>query len=95
MLMNQKNSYPTGLDLTRVTKMKSLRGLNFTDTQKSSNSKPRKLTRIGLYNNSNTFEIDVDELNNAHFDVLDTSVPMAQPNQKYSFQMMVQPKELK
>ncbi|WP_215773290.1 putative immunoglobulin-blocking virulence protein [Mesomycoplasma hyorhinis] len=80
-----ENSYPTGLDLTRVTKMKSLRGLNFTDTQKSSNSKPRKLTRIGLYNNSNTFEIDVDELNNAHFDVLDTSVPMAQPKPKIFF----------
>ncbi|QJB71551.1 putative immunoglobulin-blocking virulence protein [Mycoplasma sp. 1654_15] len=79
-----ENSYPTGLDLTRVTKMKSLRGLQFSDTQKASNSKPRRLTRIGLYNDSQTFSIDVDELNNAQFNVLDTN-PMSQPKPKIFF----------
>ncbi|QJB71542.1 putative immunoglobulin-blocking virulence protein [Mycoplasma sp. 1654_15] len=80
-----ENSYPTGLDLTRVTKTKSLRGLIFYDEKKPSNSKPRRLNRIGLYNNSNTFEITAEELNEAHFDVLDTSNPFAQPKPKIFF----------
>ncbi|CCP24369.1 putative immunoglobulin-blocking virulence protein [Mycoplasmopsis cynos] len=66
-----ENSYPVGLDLSRVTKIKSLRNLIFSDIEKPSN-KPRKLVRLVLYNDSETFEIDADELNNANFGVIDT-----------------------
>ncbi|UWV93893.1 hypothetical protein NW062_00935 [Mycoplasmopsis cynos] len=59
------------LDLSRVTKIKSLRNLIFSDIEKPSN-KPRKLVRLVLYNDSETFEIDADELNNANFGVIDT-----------------------
>ncbi|MXR12245.1 putative immunoglobulin-blocking virulence protein, partial [Mycoplasma flocculare] len=79
-----ENSYPTGLDLTRVTKMKSLKGLIFYDTQKSSNAKSRRLTRIGLYNNNVNFEISADELNQAQFNVLDTN-PRLEPKPKIFF----------
>ncbi|ASU14004.1 hypothetical protein CIB43_00089 [Mesomycoplasma hyopneumoniae] len=83
-IKESENSYPTGLDLTRVKKMKSLKGLIFSDQQKSTNSKPRRLTRIGLYNDSENFEIPVDELNHAQFDVLDTH-PMMRPKPKIFF----------
>ncbi|VEU59184.1 putative immunoglobulin-blocking virulence protein [Mesomycoplasma neurolyticum] len=72
----QNNSFAQGLDLSRVTKMKSLRNLKFHDEHKSSNSKPRKLRRLVLYNNSDTFELSIDELNNSQFsDFLVTEQP--------------------
>lgn len=69
------NSYPTGLDLSRAPKLKSLKGMIFYDEYKPSN-KRRYLRRLVLFNNAPNFEIDVDELNNAQFDsVMDFSNP--------------------
>ncbi|WP_169728196.1 putative immunoglobulin-blocking virulence protein [Mycoplasmopsis cricetuli] len=65
------NSYPLGIDLSRVPSLKTLRGLVFNDTQKSSN-KSRKLKRIVLFNDSEVWKVDADELNNANFNVLST-----------------------
>ncbi|WP_412031328.1 putative immunoglobulin-blocking virulence protein [Metamycoplasma buccale] len=62
-----ENSYATGLDLSRVPSMKSLRGLVFYDKFKSEN-KPRKLKRLTLFNDKNVFEMDIEELNQAGFD---------------------------
>ncbi|WBP83845.1 putative immunoglobulin-blocking virulence protein [Mycoplasmopsis edwardii] len=78
-----ENSYPVGLDLSRVTKMKSLRNLQFHDIEKPSN-KPRKLRRLVLHNNKSSFEIDTDELNNANFEVLDRN-PMSIPKSYITF----------
>lgn len=61
------NSYPQGLDLSRVKKIRSLRGLYFHDRFKSSNSKPRKLRRLKLYSSGSAFDISSDELNEAGF----------------------------
>ncbi|KNG79004.1 putative immunoglobulin-blocking virulence protein [Mycoplasma sp. HU2014] len=72
------NSYPTGLDFSRVTKIKSLRGLEFHDSQNSTN-KPRLIKRLTLFNNHEAFEITTDELNNANLQHLDTNNPFEKP----------------
>ncbi|WP_322941674.1 putative immunoglobulin-blocking virulence protein [Mycoplasmopsis canis] len=77
------NSYPLGLDLSRVTRKKTLRGLIFYDINKPSNT-PRKLKRIVLYNNSENWNVDTDELNHAQFDVLSTQQPQM-PRSKIIF----------
>ncbi|MBN3534791.1 putative immunoglobulin-blocking virulence protein [Mycoplasma procyoni] len=66
------SSYPVGLDLSRVTSLKSLRGLIFKDQYKPANGE-RKLKRIVLFNNSDTFSIDTEELAEAQFTILDRS----------------------
>ncbi|AXE60529.1 putative immunoglobulin-blocking virulence protein [[Mycoplasma] phocae] len=78
------NSYPTGLDLTRVTSMKSLRGLEFKKEPTDPENTRRRLRRIGLYNDSSVFTIDADELNEAQFDILDTN-PDLKPKSKIFF----------
>ncbi|UWV82599.1 hypothetical protein [Mycoplasmopsis cynos] len=78
-------------DLSRVTKIKSLRNLIFSDIEKPSN-KPRKLVRLVLYNDSETFEIDADELNNANFGVIDTGHFQ---EVKLVLEMVIKPEKLK
>lgn len=68
------NSYPLGLDFSRVHKIKSLRGLEFHDSQNPSN-KARKIKRLTLFNDSNTFEITSNELNQASFHHIMEPVP--------------------
>lgn len=68
------NSYPVGLDFSRVPNIKSLRGLEFHDSQNLSN-KARKIKRLTLFNNSNTFEISGNELNQASFHHIMEPVP--------------------
>ncbi|MCE6056303.1 putative immunoglobulin-blocking virulence protein [Mycoplasmopsis agalactiae] len=68
------NSYPLGLDFSRVPKIKSLRGLEFHDTQ-NPNNKARKIKRLTLFNNSDTFEISGDELDKASFHHIMEPVP--------------------
>ncbi|WFQ95050.1 putative immunoglobulin-blocking virulence protein [Mycoplasma feriruminatoris] len=65
------NSYPSKLDFSRVTGIKSLKGLIFHDEYDSSN-KPRKITELTLYNNDNYFEITSDELDKANLEHLST-----------------------
>ncbi|UKS53967.1 putative immunoglobulin-blocking virulence protein [Mycoplasma feriruminatoris] len=65
------NSYPTGLDFSRVTQIKSLKGLIFNDTQNAGNGS-RNITELTLYNNGEVFEISADELNNANMQHLST-----------------------
>ncbi|MBN3534739.1 putative immunoglobulin-blocking virulence protein [Mycoplasma procyoni] len=78
------NSYPTGLDLSRVPSLKSLRGLIFEDTKKPQNGL-RKLRRLVLYNKGPTFEIDADELNNAQFSKIIDTNPRLMPKSKIVF----------
>lgn len=68
------NSYPVGLDFSRVPNIKSLRGLEFHDSQNPSN-KARKIKRLTLFNNSTTFEISGNELNQASFHHIMEPVP--------------------
>ncbi|CAE77257.1 conserved hypothetical protein [Mycoplasma mycoides subsp. mycoides SC str. PG1] len=65
------NSYPSKLDFSRVTGIKSLRGLIFHDEYDSSN-KSRKITELTLYNNEDFFEISADELDKANLEHLST-----------------------
>ncbi|WP_369024906.1 putative immunoglobulin-blocking virulence protein [Mycoplasma capricolum] len=65
------NSYPTGLDFSRVTKIRSLKGLIFEDQYNSSN-RSRKITELTLYNNSSAFDISAEELNQANLHHLST-----------------------
>ncbi|QVK02543.1 putative immunoglobulin-blocking virulence protein [Mycoplasma mycoides] len=65
------NSYPSKLDFSRVTGIKSLKGLIFHDEYDSSN-KPRKITELTLYNNQDFFEIEADELDKANLEHLST-----------------------
>ncbi|KEZ20966.1 putative immunoglobulin-blocking virulence protein [Mycoplasma capricolum] len=65
------NSYPSKLDFSRVTGIKSLRGLIFHDEYDSSN-RSRKITELTLYNNEDFFEISVDELDKANLEHLST-----------------------
>ncbi|WP_434325342.1 putative immunoglobulin-blocking virulence protein [Mycoplasma capricolum] len=65
------NSYPTGLDFSRVTQIKSLKGLIFNDTQNAGNGS-RKIAELTLYNDKEVFEISADELNNANMQHLST-----------------------
>nr|VZR97476.1 hypothetical protein MF5295_00330 [Mycoplasma feriruminatoris] len=66
-----ENSYPTGLDFTRIPKIRSLRGLIFEDRLNSSN-RSRKITELTLHNTGSAFDISVDELNNANLEHLST-----------------------
>ncbi|AIZ55486.1 putative immunoglobulin-blocking virulence protein [Mycoplasma mycoides] len=66
-----ENSYPTGLDFTRIPKIRSLRGLRFDDEYNSSN-RSRKITELTLYNTGSAFNISVEELNNANLEHLST-----------------------
>ncbi|QKT05252.1 putative immunoglobulin-blocking virulence protein [Mycoplasma sp. OR1901] len=78
------NSYPTGLDLSRVPDMKSLRYLVFNDIE-NKNRGVRKLRRLVLFNNKDYFEIDTNELNNAQFyDIIDRN-PYNVPKSKIIF----------
>ncbi len=58
------NSYPTGLDFSRVPTIKSLRGLVFHDIEKPNNGS-RKIKRLTLANSGDSFEISSDELSAA------------------------------
>ncbi|WP_373438934.1 putative immunoglobulin-blocking virulence protein [Metamycoplasma equirhinis] len=74
----QGNSYPQGLDLSRVPELRSLRGLIFRDTQKSSNYTQRKLRRLKLYSRGTAFEttaLDLDEAGFAENLVIGEPVP--------------------
>ncbi|WP_369024928.1 putative immunoglobulin-blocking virulence protein [Mycoplasma capricolum] len=66
-----QNSYPTGLDFSRVTGIKSLKGLKFNDEVDTSNES-RKITELTLFNNQNYFEISAAELNEANLEHLST-----------------------
>ena len=73
------NSYPQGLDFTRIPKIRSLRGLEFHDKLKPSNSKSRMIRRLTLYNNSEAFNISGEELNEAGFN---KHIVSGEPGQK-------------
>ncbi|WFQ90056.1 putative immunoglobulin-blocking virulence protein [Mycoplasma feriruminatoris] len=77
------NSYPTGLDFSRVTKIKSLRGLEFGDIQNPGNGS-RKITELTLYNNDEVFEITSDELKNANMQHLSTGNVFEKPKIHFS-----------
>ncbi|MDD7896730.1 putative immunoglobulin-blocking virulence protein [Metamycoplasma hyosynoviae] len=79
-----ENSWPLGLDLSKIKTRKSLRGLIFNDELKPSNGK-RMLKRLTLYNNSNVFEIDAEELNNAQFDGIMITQQPQMPRTKIFF----------
>ncbi|WP_434341651.1 putative immunoglobulin-blocking virulence protein [Mycoplasma putrefaciens] len=72
------NSYPTGLDFSRVSKIKSLRGLEFHDSQNSTN-RSRIIKRLTLFNNGDAFEISTSELSQANLQHLDTTSPFERP----------------
>ncbi|MGZ9756486.1 putative immunoglobulin-blocking virulence protein [Mycoplasma sp. 4423] len=77
------NSYPTGLDLSRIKEAKGLKNMIFYD-EDHGYSTLRKLTRIVLYNNSDTWETDTDNMNKAQFAmVLAKDIPM--PRSKIIF----------
>ncbi|TDV24128.1 putative immunoglobulin-blocking virulence protein [Mycoplasmopsis mustelae] len=77
------NSYPTGLDLSRIPQAKGLKNMIFYDEDKGQGSL-RKLKRIVLYNNSETWETDTENMNLAQFDaILDKQTPM--PRSKIIF----------
>ncbi|MBU4689448.1 putative immunoglobulin-blocking virulence protein [Mycoplasma zalophidermidis] len=62
---NEKgNSYPTGLDFSRVPKIRTLHGLIFNDTQKPTNGS-RKVTRVTFFNNKEYYEIGLKDLDSA------------------------------
>ncbi|MFZ8230705.1 putative immunoglobulin-blocking virulence protein [Mycoplasmopsis bovis] len=79
------NSYPMGLDFSRVEGIKSLRNLVFNDVVKSNNT-PRKIRRLTLFNNSEAFEISSDELSNASFEhfATDSMDPYSKPKIMFS-----------
>ncbi|WP_029608695.1 putative immunoglobulin-blocking virulence protein [Mycoplasma simbae] len=58
------NSYPTGLDFSRVPLIKSLKNLIFHDTQKPSN-KPRKIVKVTFHNDDEYFTVSENDLTNA------------------------------
>nr|WP_318033793.1 putative immunoglobulin-blocking virulence protein [Mycoplasmopsis bovis] len=68
------NSYPTGLDFSRVPKIKSLRGLVFHDIEKPNNGS-RKIKRLTLANSNSSFEITSDELSAAGLENLAIGEP--------------------
>ncbi|WP_051675863.1 putative immunoglobulin-blocking virulence protein [Ureaplasma canigenitalium] len=77
------NSYPTGLDLGRMTKLKSLRGLRFNDHLKPQNGS-RKLILLTLHNDGPVFEISAEELNQAQFKDVMSLDPMVKAKILYS-----------
>ncbi|AKF41439.1 membrane protein [Mycoplasmopsis canis] len=60
------NSYPMGVDFSRIPKIKTLRGMVFYDIKNP--SRKRKLNKIKLYNDSDTWEVTTADLNLAQFD---------------------------
>ncbi|MBT1315952.1 putative immunoglobulin-blocking virulence protein [Mycoplasmopsis bovis] len=68
------NSYPTGLDFSRVPTIKSLRGLVFHDIEKPNNGS-RKIKRLTLANSGDSFEISSDELSAAGLENLAIGEP--------------------
>ncbi|QBF34594.1 putative immunoglobulin-blocking virulence protein [Mycoplasmopsis phocirhinis] len=77
------NSYPTGLDFSRVPEIKSLRGLIFNDIIKSSNNS-RKIWRATFYNNDRFFEIDNLNLEQAGFENFAQAFATERPKIKFS-----------
>nr|WP_318027597.1 putative immunoglobulin-blocking virulence protein [Mycoplasmopsis bovis] len=61
------NSYPVGIDFSRIEGIKSLRNLVFNDVVNPNNT-PRKIRRLTLFNNKPSFEISSDELTHASFE---------------------------
>lgn len=61
------NSYPMGIDFSRIEDIKSLRSLVFNDLVNPNNA-PRKIRRLTLFNNNSSFEISSDELTHASFE---------------------------
>ncbi|WP_434328891.1 putative immunoglobulin-blocking virulence protein [Mycoplasma capricolum subsp. capricolum] len=77
------NSYPTGLDFSRVTKIKSLKGLEFSDIQNPGNGS-RKIIELTLYNIGEVFEISTEELSNANMHHLSTGNSLEKPKLHFS-----------
>ncbi|WP_434329195.1 putative immunoglobulin-blocking virulence protein [Mycoplasma capricolum] len=77
------NSYPSGLDFSRVTKIKSLKGLVFNDTQNPGNGS-RKITELTLFNDKDYFEISLDELSKANMEHLSTGGSPVSPKLYFS-----------
>ncbi|WP_117275250.1 putative immunoglobulin-blocking virulence protein [Mycoplasmopsis edwardii] len=77
------NSYPMGIDLSRIPQMKTLRGLIFYNEDNP--SQIRKLNKIKLFNDSDTWTVSTVEMNEAQFaDILVTSQPQM-PRSKIMF----------
>nr|WP_245579614.1 putative immunoglobulin-blocking virulence protein [Mycoplasma leonicaptivi] len=90
------NSYPTGLDLSRVTKAKGLKNMEFWDRTKGKGVNLRKLKRIVLYNESEIWETDTDNMNKAQFNyVLDKFVAPGVPKSKIIFSNRKNTKNIK
>ncbi|VEU62612.1 putative immunoglobulin-blocking virulence protein [Mycoplasmopsis bovirhinis] len=69
------NSYPLGVDFSNAPSIKTLAGMVFRDIL-GKNSSVRRLKRIKLYNNSDTWEVSAAEMNIAQFsDILITEGP--------------------
>ncbi|MCT4469637.1 putative immunoglobulin-blocking virulence protein [Mycoplasma sp. HS2188] len=77
------NSYPTGLDFTRVPKIRSLHGLVFKDQIKQSNA-PRKIWRATFYNNDKYFEIGAKDLDSPGLENFAPPAPGMRPKIKFS-----------
>ena len=79
------NSYPQGLDFSRVPQIRSLRGLIFKDEQKASNNRERKLRRVNFFNDKENYEMSINDLNEAGFsEHIVTNEPMP-PKSKITF----------
>ncbi|AKF41435.1 membrane protein [Mycoplasmopsis canis] len=77
------NSYPMGLDFSNAKKIKTLKGMIFYNEDNP--SQKRKLNKIKLYNDSDTWTVSASEMNGAQFaDVLVTSQPQM-PKSKITF----------
>ncbi|WP_051521876.1 putative immunoglobulin-blocking virulence protein [Mycoplasma leonicaptivi] len=63
------NSYPLGLDLSGIPQAKGLKNMVFYDITKGPYT-TRKLKRIVLFNDSETWETDIDNLNQAQFSTI-------------------------
>ncbi|EFF41708.1 putative immunoglobulin-blocking virulence protein [Mycoplasmopsis alligatoris] len=60
------NSYATGLDLSRIPDLKSLKGMQFSFVKEGKRF-DRKMRRLILYSDQKNFEIDVQEMNDSQF----------------------------
>ncbi|WP_027121420.1 putative immunoglobulin-blocking virulence protein [Mycoplasma leonicaptivi] len=77
------NSYPMGLDLSRIPEAKGLKNMIFWD-KNIGKSAIRKLSRIILYNDSDIWETDTENMNLSQFStVLDTG--FRDPRSKITF----------
>ncbi|BBA22186.1 membrane protein [Mycoplasmopsis bovirhinis] len=61
------NSYPMGVDFSRIPTIKTLRGLEFNDVSGKQSSK-RMLNKIKLFNDSNIWTVTTTDMNEAQFD---------------------------